>query len=376
MCYKNMIAGLAVALCLSSFSWSAPMGTAFEYRGKLNTSGSPANGLHNFQFNLYDAGSGGTGIGTPNVLNHVNVSNGMFTVRLDFGALAGTFNGEARWLQIAVQTNGGSVFTTLSPRQPAPLTPYALYAVKAGGVDISPWDMHVGSLTDGQSQVHSNLLMFSIGPNWQVLFEPGGGIHAPNFDLDTNGDLYSYGGGSFDNTLSALGGIEGPDGGLTIWGGGIRGDGNVLAVRGDLEVNGGLNITGTLNVDGDLNVKGIKNFVQPHPGDPFKEIVYTCLEGPEAGTYVRGSASLTNGEAIIELPEHFRMVTGVNGVTAQVTPRGEWLQLYVVTADARRLVVRDAQGKNGQFDYLVQGVRKGYENQQVIRERQQSGGKP
>lgn len=104
-------------------------------------------------------------------------------------------------------------------------------------------------------------------------------------------------------------------------------------------------------------------------GDPDKEIVYTCLEGPEAGTYIRGSAELHSGEAAVELPEHFALVTGGRGLTVTLTPSGRWLELYVVEKTPERLVVREAEGRNGAFDYVLYGVRKGRENQEVIRDR-------
>jgi hypothetical protein len=52
------------------------------------------------------------------------VTNGLFTVQLDFGA--GAFQGDARWLQIAVKCAGDASYTTLSPRQPLTPAPYAL----------------------------------------------------------------------------------------------------------------------------------------------------------------------------------------------------------------------------------------------------------
>jgi hypothetical protein len=121
-----------------------------------------------------------------------------------------------------------------------------------------------------------------------------------------------------------------------------------------------------LHVVGNLLVTGSKKFVQAHPTDPTKEIVYVSLEGPEAGTYIRGTAQLVNGEAVINLPEHFSLVTSDEGLTVQLTPAGEWLQLYVVEKGTQRIIIHEANDKNGQFDYLVQGVRKGYENHQVI----------
>jgi len=128
--------------------------------------------------------------------------------------------------------------------------------------------------------------------------------------------------------------------------------------------------TPTLTVNGDLTVTGTKNFVEADPTDPTREIVYTCLEGPEAGTYIRGTADLVNGEAVVNLPEDFSLVTSEEGLTVQLTPVGECLQLYVVEKGTQRVVVREANGKNGEFDYLIQGVRKGYENYQVIRDKE------
>ncbi len=145
------------------------------------------------------------------------------------------------------------------------------------------------------------------------------------------------------------------DNGIGVFGeshGGFAGqfDGNV-------QVNGNLTVTGT----------GTKAFVQAHPTDPDKEIVYVTLEGGEAGTYVRGSGQLESGKAVLALPEHFRLVTATEGLTVQLTPRGEWLQLYVVELDTAQLVVLEAQGKSGAFDYLIQGVRRGFEKHEVIR---------
>lgn len=118
--------------------------------------------------------------------------------------------------------------------------------------------------------------------------------------------------------------------------------------------------------NGDLRVGGLKKFIQAHPTDPTKEIAYVSLEGPEAGTYTRGTVQLVNGEAVIMLPDHFAIVTSEEGLTVQLTPVGEWLQLYVVEKSTTKLVIKEAQGKNGKFDYLVQGVRKGYENYQPV----------
>lgn len=126
----------------------------------------------------------------------------------------------------------------------------------------------------------------------------------------------------------------------------------------------------TVDSSGNLMSSGAKSFVQPHPTDPVKEIVYVALEGSEAGTYMRGTARIVRGRAVINLPEHFSLVTNDQGLTVQLTPLGQALQLYVVRKSARQIIVREARGRVGQFDYLVQGLRKGFENHQVIRDKQ------
>jgi len=124
---------------------------------------------------------------------------------------------------------------------------------------------------------------------------------------------------------------------------------------------------GPVQVNGNFSATGTKNFVQAHPTNPNQEIVYVALEGGEAGTYVRGSGQLESGKAVLALPEHFGLVTASEGLSIQLTPRGEWLQLYVVELDTAQLIVREAQGKSGRFDYFICGVRRGYEQHEVFR---------
>jgi hypothetical protein len=79
---------------------------------------------------------------------------------------------------------------------------------------------------------------------------------------------------------------------------------------------------------------------------------------------------LLDGQAVIQLPEHFCLVTATEGLTIHLTPHGEFLQLYVSELSTTRCVVREAQGRTGNFYYLIQGVRKGQENYSVVRTKQ------
>jgi hypothetical protein len=129
----------------------------------------------------------------------------------------------------------------------------------------------------------------------------------------------------------------------------------------DLFVDG--NGMGTVAAD-------VKNFKTVNPADPSTEIWYASLEGPEAAAYVRGTATLVNGEAVIELPEHFRSIASAQGVTVQLTPNSaDSLGLAVVEKGPERIVVRELLRGRGTyaFDYQVTAVRRGFENYRVIR---------
>lgn len=110
---------------------------------------------------------------------------------------------------------------------------------------------------------------------------------------------------------------------------------------------------------GTLNVTGTKSFVEPHPTDPSRTIEYVSLEGPEAGTYFRGRGRFIRGIARIAIPESFRMVTGEEGLSIQVTPIGEMATYAVVRIDLNEIVVKAS--RNVEFFYTVNGLRRGYE---------------
>src|SRR5262249_25159352 len=77
----------------------------------------------------------GTSLGSPNPngLSTVGVTNGLFTVILDFGNNPFAA-GAPRWLEISMRTNGAGGYSTLSPRQALTATPYAITASNLVGV--------------------------------------------------------------------------------------------------------------------------------------------------------------------------------------------------------------------------------------------------
>src|SRR3974390_806883 len=83
-------------------------GTAFTYQGQLADGGNPATGFYDFQFRVFDTAptNTGTSLGSPNpnITNALPVSNGLFSVTLDFGNNPFAI-GAPRWLDIAVRSN-------------------------------------------------------------------------------------------------------------------------------------------------------------------------------------------------------------------------------------------------------------------------------
>lgn len=119
---------------LLAWMFSAPVAwaqtSAFTYQGTLNDAGTPANGNYDLQFKLFDALSIGAQQGATVTLEDIAVTNGLFTVQLDFGAAA--FPGAARWLEISVRPGASTgAFTWLVPRQPITTVPYTVRSLTA-----------------------------------------------------------------------------------------------------------------------------------------------------------------------------------------------------------------------------------------------------
>ena len=104
-----------------AFAQSSP---PFTYQGQLTAGGTAANGVYDLSFAIYDANLGGDLIAGPITNTAVPVSNGLFTVTLNFGA--GLFTGTNYWVQMAVSPTGTGTFSTLTPRQQLTPAPYAI----------------------------------------------------------------------------------------------------------------------------------------------------------------------------------------------------------------------------------------------------------
>lgn len=140
---------LVVVACCCTLA--AAQSTGFTYQGSLTNTGLPANGNYDFEFRLFNALTGGTVLGTEFGFN-VTVTNGVFTVPIDFGI----FPNENRFMEIGVKPASGGSFTYLAPRVPVRSTPYstnalnALNATNAANASTSENSIRLGGLPVGQ----------------------------------------------------------------------------------------------------------------------------------------------------------------------------------------------------------------------------------
>ena len=112
------IVACLVVVAVSTGIANAGGGTALTYQGRLLDAGVPANGTFNVDFSLWDHSAGGIQVGSTISFISLPISDGLFTVQLDFGANA--FDNAERWLEISVDG------VPLTPRQPITRAPYAI----------------------------------------------------------------------------------------------------------------------------------------------------------------------------------------------------------------------------------------------------------
>jgi hypothetical protein len=123
--------GLSLSLALH-LTHAGTQPSTIGYQGRLTDNGAPAHGNYDLRFRLYGAASGGVPMGNTVTVNSVAVTHGAFSVSLDFGAAV--FDGNGRWLEIGVRTQGSTAdYGVLTPRQAITAAPYALYALTPAG---------------------------------------------------------------------------------------------------------------------------------------------------------------------------------------------------------------------------------------------------
>ncbi|NMD21717.1 MAG: hypothetical protein GYA76_15935 [Verrucomicrobia bacterium] len=85
------------------------------------------------------------------------------------------FDGSARWLEIAVRTNGDTAFTTLTPRQQLTPAPYALYAGTSSDVTAGSVVKSLNSLKDNVTLAAGSNVVITPSGNTLTIASAGAG---------------------------------------------------------------------------------------------------------------------------------------------------------------------------------------------------------
>jgi hypothetical protein len=162
----------------------------FTYQGRLSDGSGPVNGLYDFNFALFNTSVGGNQIGAAVARTFVPVTNGLFTVTLEF-ADAFSFSGADRWLEIAVHPSGVGTNILLIPRQQITAAPYAIKAKEAATVPagtITGAMLAEGSV--GSAKLQSGAALQNLLAGGLASVTPGGVVMS---DDATNAALITQG---------------------------------------------------------------------------------------------------------------------------------------------------------------------------------------
>jgi hypothetical protein len=217
-----LFATLALLAALNSpLATAFAQGTVFTYQGRLNNGTNPVTGLYDLKFHLYDSSGGGSILGGPVTNTAVPVTNGLFTVMVDFGA--GVFTGGSNWLQIGVRLNGGAGFSALSPRNQVTPTPYAIFAETANAAGLTGTvpvgDLSGVALLAGGNNFTGNQTVngtVQVNGSEQITGASGVGFHVdenigPNiyYSGEEHGINFNYAAGAAQNIGSLIMGYNG-----------------------------------------------------------------------------------------------------------------------------------------------------------------------
>ena len=319
VCFTVLAVTLSLLLSCQVFA----QGSAFTYQGNLNNNNVPGNGNFDFEFKLFDLLNTGFQQGATVQKLNVPVTNGNFTVTLDFGAAV--FSGAPRFLEISVRTAGGGAFTVLTPRQPITATPYAIKSATATAADgLSA--ACVGCVTGTQIQAGgayiNNTTTQQAGANFNI-----GGNGAVGGNLIATGNV-----GVGTSTPGFKMHVQGSADSLLIYGQNDSADANAVGVAGS--ANNGFGIYGTT-----VGGKGVV-------GRDFGASGYGMQGIATSGTGVRGDSTM--GRGVWGQSDTWQGVFGLSNSNAGVVGESNLLHgMYGVSHHVNNAGVYGTNDANG-----------------------------
>ena len=106
---------------------------------------------------------------------------------------------------------------------------------------------------------------------------------------------------------------------------------------------------------GNINVQSWKGFDIKHPNKENHRLRHICLEGPEAGVYIRGRLT---GNNTIKLPEYWDGLVDPESITVSLTQIGYSQDLIVEGIEWGKIVkVKSGNGTSIDCYYTIQAAR-------------------
>ena len=126
-----------------------------------------------------------------------------------------------------------------------------------------------------------------------------------------------------------------------------------IAVTNDITV--GNKVTAT-TFQGAINVQSWKGFDIKHPNKENHRLRHICLEGPEAGVYIRGRLT---GSNTINLPEYWKGLIDLESITVSLTQIGSSQDLIVEGLEDWGTKIKVRSGNASAIDcyYTIQASR-------------------
>jgi len=159
---SSILTGILALAAGGSVALGEPS-TAFSYQGQLRENGAPRTGLYDMRFTLFDAASGGSAVSAVFGAPGIQVSGGLFSAMVDFGAASspgapGFFGNGTRFLQVEVSPAGAGTYVALLPRQPLGSVPSALAVGPLSAISQSGADQSLNHTSGGAFQFAGSLL--------------------------------------------------------------------------------------------------------------------------------------------------------------------------------------------------------------------------
>lgn len=109
------------------------------------------------------------------------------------------------------------------------------------------------------------------------------------------------------------------------------------------------------DIQGVINQQAWKGFDIKHPNKENHRLRHICLEGPEAGVYVRGR--LTNSN-VIDLPDYWRGLIDVSTITVTLSQIGSSQDLIVEAIEwGQKVKIKSGNASNIDCYYVIQAAR-------------------